>query len=51
MTTLSITGGRVLGPDATVTRADVLVDQDTGEIVAIGDDLSGERPSTRRTRS
>ncbi|MWV41766.1 amidohydrolase [Natrialba sp. INN-245] len=42
MTTLSITGGRVLGPDATVTRADVLVDQDTGEIVAIGDDLSGE---------
>ncbi|RKD93880.1 amidohydrolase [Halopiger aswanensis] len=46
MTTLSITGGRVLRPDATVTRADVLVDQDTGEILEIGSDLAGEGDET-----
>ncbi|GAB3677807.1 amidohydrolase [Halopiger thermotolerans] len=46
MTTLSITGGRVLRPDATVTRADVLVDQDAGEILEIGPDLAGEGDET-----
>ncbi|AEH35897.1 amidohydrolase [Halopiger xanaduensis] len=46
MTTLSITGGRVLRPDATVTRADVLVDQDAGEILEIGSDLAGEGNET-----
>ncbi|MFP8953303.1 amidohydrolase [Natrialbaceae archaeon A-arb3/5] len=46
MTTLSITGGRVLRPDATVVRADVLVDQDSGEIVDIGTDLAGDADET-----
>ena len=43
MTTLAITGGRVLEPDATVRRADVLVDREGGEILEIGDDLDGEQ--------
>ncbi|ARS89853.1 amidohydrolase [Natrarchaeobaculum aegyptiacum] len=42
MTTLSITGGQVLLPDGTVTRADVLVDQDSGEILETGADLEGD---------
>ncbi|RQG94603.1 amidohydrolase [Natrarchaeobius chitinivorans] len=42
MTTLAITGGRVLLPDATITRADVLIDQDAGEILQIGPDLDGD---------
>ncbi|WP_440772219.1 amidohydrolase [Natronorubrum sp. DTA28] len=46
MTTLAITGGQVLLPDITVTRADVLVDQDGGEILEIGDDLAGEADET-----
>ncbi|KYH25160.1 5-methylthioadenosine/S-adenosylhomocysteine deaminase [Halalkalicoccus paucihalophilus] len=37
MTTLRITGGRVLLPDLTVERADVLVDREAGEILAVGD--------------
>ncbi len=37
MTTLQIAGGRVLLPDLTVSRADVLVDQDDGTILAVGD--------------
>jgi 5-methylthioadenosine/S-adenosylhomocysteine deaminase len=37
MTTLRISGGQVLRPDMTVERADVLVDQDAGEIRAVGD--------------
>ncbi|ELY36229.1 amidohydrolase [Natronorubrum tibetense] len=46
MTTLAITGGQVLLPDITVTRADVLVDQDDGEILEIGDDLADEADET-----
>ncbi len=42
MTTLSITGGQVLTPDLRVERADVLVDQDTGEILEVGEDLAGD---------
>jgi 5-methylthioadenosine/S-adenosylhomocysteine deaminase len=42
MTTLSIEGGRVLRPDMTVERADVLVDQDDGEILEVAPDLAGE---------
>ncbi|MFC7074668.1 amidohydrolase [Halovenus rubra] len=37
MTTLTIGGGQVLRPDMTVERADILVDSDAGEILAIGD--------------
>ncbi|NHN60339.1 MULTISPECIES: amidohydrolase [Halorussus] len=37
MTTLRIAGGQVLGPDATVERADVVVDSESGDIVAVGD--------------
>ncbi len=36
MTTLRIAGGQVLRPDMTVERADVLVDQDAGEILEVG---------------
>jgi 5-methylthioadenosine/S-adenosylhomocysteine deaminase len=39
MTTLRIAGGRVLRPDMTVERADVLVDQDAGEILDVGADV------------
>ncbi|ELY91136.1 amidohydrolase [Natrialba hulunbeirensis JCM 10989] len=46
MATLAITDGRVLLPDATVTRADVLIDQDAGEILEVGDDLSGAGDET-----
>ncbi|SIR91653.1 amidohydrolase [Natronorubrum thiooxidans] len=46
MTTLAITGGQVLLPDLTVTRADVLVDQDGGEILEFGDELAGEADDT-----
>jgi 5-methylthioadenosine/S-adenosylhomocysteine deaminase len=43
MTPLRIAGGQVLAPDLTVERADVLVDSDDGEILAVGDpdDVSG----------
>jgi len=37
MTTLRIAGGRVLRPDLTVERGDVVVDRDDGTIVAVGD--------------
>ncbi|AXR79737.1 amidohydrolase [Natrarchaeobaculum sulfurireducens] len=46
MTTLSVTGGHVLLPDLTVTRADVLVDQPTGEILEVSPDLAGEGDET-----
>ncbi|SDK34970.1 amidohydrolase [Natronorubrum texcoconense] len=46
MTTLAITGGQVLLPDITVTRADVLVDQDGGEILEVGDDLASDADET-----
>ncbi|EMA43989.1 amidohydrolase [Halococcus saccharolyticus] len=42
MTTLEIVGGRVLRPDMTVERADVLADQGTGEILAVGDVPAGD---------
>lgn len=42
MTTLRIADGQVLAPDLTVERADVLVDGDAGEILAVGEDLAGD---------
>lgn len=42
MSDLLVTGGRVLRPDMTVERADVLVDQDAGTIGAIGDPGGGD---------
>jgi 5-methylthioadenosine/S-adenosylhomocysteine deaminase len=42
MTTLEIVGGQVLRPDMTVDRADVLADQDSGEILAVGDVPAGD---------
>jgi len=36
MTTVRVAGGRVLTPDHQVERADVLLDQDSGTIVAVG---------------
>jgi len=35
--TLELSGGRVLRPDLTVERADVLVDTDAGEVLDVGD--------------
>ncbi|TYL39560.1 S-adenosylhomocysteine deaminase [Natronococcus pandeyae] len=46
MTTLAITGGQVLLPDMTVTRADVLIDQERGEILELGDDLAADADET-----
>ena len=43
MTTLLVADGRVLRPDLTVERADVLVDREAGEILAVGPDLAAER--------
>ncbi|MFB6150560.1 MAG: amidohydrolase [Haloarculaceae archaeon] len=37
MSDLLVSGGRVLRPDFTVERADVLVDQDSGDVVDVGD--------------
>ena len=37
MTTLRIAGGQVLRPDATVERADVVVDSESGDVAAVGD--------------
>ncbi|MEF8883052.1 MAG: amidohydrolase [Halapricum sp.] len=37
MTDLLVSGGQVLRPDMTVERADVLIDQNSGDIVDIGD--------------
>ncbi|MFB6135144.1 MAG: amidohydrolase [Halobacteriaceae archaeon] len=42
MTTLNVTGGRVLLPDHSVERADVLVDREDGEILAVGDTGGGD---------
>ncbi|WP_338726770.1 amidohydrolase [Haladaptatus sp. DJG-WS-42] len=42
MTTLQLTGGKVLLPDLSVEAADVLVDQDTGTILAVGDVEPGD---------
>ncbi|MFC6905672.1 amidohydrolase [Halalkalicoccus tibetensis] len=42
MTTLQITGGQVLLPDMTVESADVLVDREAGEILAVGETERGD---------
>lgn len=42
MSTLQITGGRILCPDMTIERADVLADRETGRIVEVGDTAVGE---------
>ncbi|MDS0260424.1 amidohydrolase [Haloarcula sp. S1CR25-12] len=44
MTELLVAGGQVLRPDTTVERADVLVDQDSGDILAVDDpgELTGD---------
>lgn len=42
MPTLRITGGRVIQPDHTVERADVLIDQDAGTILEVGDTDRGD---------
>ena len=44
MTDLLVAGGQVLRPDMTVARADVLVDQDSGDVVAVDDpgELGGD---------
>jgi 5-methylthioadenosine/S-adenosylhomocysteine deaminase len=42
MGTLAVRGGRVLRPDMRVVEADVLVDRDAGEIVAVDPDLDGD---------
>ncbi len=39
--TLRIAGGSVLHPDFSVTESDVLVDQASGEILAVGEDAAG----------
>ncbi len=41
--TLRIEGGRVLMPDMSVERADVLLDRDSGEILAVGEVPAGDR--------
>jgi 5-methylthioadenosine/S-adenosylhomocysteine deaminase len=46
MSTLGITGGRVLLPDLSIRAADVLADRETGRIAAVGDDLGGEADET-----
>jgi 5-methylthioadenosine/S-adenosylhomocysteine deaminase len=43
MTTLEVAGGRVLRPDMTVERGDVLVDSEAGEVLAVGDTPAGDR--------
>jgi len=42
MSTLCVSGGRVLLPDHDVVEADVLVDQDDGTIRQVGDGLAGD---------
>jgi len=42
MSTLRVAGGRVLRPDFSVARADVLLDQDAGEILDVGDTDAGD---------
>mgnify|MGYP006273474993 CR=1 FL=1 len=43
MSTIVISDGQVLGPDGSVSRADVLVDQATGTVREVGPDLAGDR--------
>jgi 5-methylthioadenosine/S-adenosylhomocysteine deaminase len=42
MSTLQITGGRVLLPDLAVREADVLVDVETGRVVEVGETAAGD---------
>ena len=42
MSTVQITGGRVLSPDFTVEAADVLADRATGRIVEVGETAAGD---------
>jgi 5-methylthioadenosine/S-adenosylhomocysteine deaminase len=42
MSTLQITGGRILRPDMTVREADVLADRETGRIAELGDTAAGD---------
>ena len=42
MSTLQISGGRVLRPDMSVERADLLADRETGRIVEVGDVATGD---------
>ncbi len=42
MSTLEITGGRILHPDLTVSEGDVLVDQETGRIIDVGTTSDGD---------
>jgi 5-methylthioadenosine/S-adenosylhomocysteine deaminase len=42
MSTLEITGGRVLTPEGRVREADVLADRETGRIVEVGETTGGE---------
>jgi hypothetical protein len=42
MSTLEVSGGRVLLPDMTVAEADVLADRETGRILAVGETAAGE---------
>jgi len=46
MATLCVAGGRVLRPDLSVERADLLIDQSAGEILEIGPDLAGTAAET-----
>ncbi|MFA9416245.1 amidohydrolase [Natrinema sp. HArc-T2] len=46
MTTLAITDGQILRPDLTVTAADVLIDQDAGDIIELGSDLEADADET-----
>jgi 5-methylthioadenosine/S-adenosylhomocysteine deaminase len=42
MTTLAVADGQVLRPDGTVERADVLLDREAGEILAVEEGVAGE---------
>ncbi len=42
MSTLQVTGGKILRPDMTIEEANVLVDRETGRIVEIGETARGD---------
>ncbi len=46
MTTLVVTGGRVVTPGEPVRRADVAIDQTTGEILAVEQEMAGDADET-----
>ncbi|MCU4925989.1 amidohydrolase [Halobacteria archaeon AArc-dxtr1] len=43
---LAIVGGQVLRPDGAIERADVLVDEESGTVLEVGDDLAGDAERT-----